>query len=547
LEVNNPVTRTVTLRNNGSVELCYDRSSANFPPLAGTAPSTPFCIDPGDSLEVEFTFNATNPGSFVGTMTMFVDAPCADSTVFDFRATVQEGALTQVDTVRLAPDFWCMEREFVFDIRSTYLETVTLESVQLEGADAAFFTMLTPDPAMLPISIGSGATEPVVVQLIPDESTKTYTATLVSRFTAFGSPVERRTVLIARAVVPTLTVTAATYPTTVLGQSGGTQQLVIENTCELPLAVSSATVADPSFVLQTVNPAPPVTLQPGATIIADVEFLPQAAGVITDSLLVRVLEPCAMSAAGRLEGEGIPQPIVEAVLRIGQLSAEVDDLIDIAVEVDQDLGPAEVTGWTGAISFNRSMLYPVEVIREGTLSSAMQVDMQYDNAAGEVTLTASGGRLAAGTGNLVIVRCLVLVGNSLSTPLRLSEEFAFTDGYARVTGRSDGSFDLLGYCLPDDRLMTDIPGFRLQQNRPNPVSSGDAPAAMISYEVPEDMSITLDLYDMIGRHVASIDQGFRQRGVHTVNLSVTALEPGTYVYVLRSARHSAVRRMIIMR
>jgi hypothetical protein len=547
LEVNNPVMRTVTLRNDGSVPLCYDRSTVNFPPFAGIVPATPFCIDPGDSLDVELTFDAAAAGSFVGTMTLLVDAPCVDSTVFDFRATVQEGALTQIDTIRLAPAFWCLEREFIFDIRSTYLEDVTLESVQLQGPDAAFFTILTPDPSSLPMNIGSGATEPVVVQLIPDESTKTYTATFISRFTAFGSPVERRTVLIARAVVPTLSVNSATFPTTVLGQSGGTQQLVIENTCELPLAVSSVQIADPAFVLQTVNPAPPATLQPGSSITADVEFLPQTAGVIIDSLVLTVTEPCPVSVAGRLEGEGIPQPIVEAVLSVGQHSAEVDDLIDIAVEVDRDLGPAEVTGWTGRISFNRSMLYPVEVIREGTLSAAMQVDMQYDNASGEVTLTASGARLAAGTGSLVVVRCLVLVGNSLSTPLRLSEDFAFTDGYARVTGRSDGSFDLLGYCLPDDRLMTDIPGFRLHQNRPNPVSAGDAPTAMISYEVPGDMSITLDLYDMIGRHVASIDQGFRQRGVHTVNLSVANLEPGTYVYVLRSARHSAVRRMIIMR
>ncbi|MCB2204939.1 choice-of-anchor D domain-containing protein [bacterium] len=547
LEVNNPVSRSITLHNTGSVPLCYDRSNITFPPLTSATPAPPYCIQPGDSLTLQLDFNASNTGSFLGTMTLLVDAPCADSTVYDFRATAQEGALTQIDTVRLDPQFWCEERSFNFTIRSTYLEDITLESVQLEGTDASFFSILAPDPATLPASIASGATEQVSIVLNPDARTHTYTATFVSRFTAFGTPVERRTVLIARAVLPTVTVSSANWPVTVVGQSGGVRQIVIENTCELPLNIADVMSSNPIFNMNTVTPAPPAVLQSGEQMTADVEFLPTASGSFTDSLVVTTGAPCAISVAGMLEAEAIPQPIVDAILSLDQLAARVDDVIDVTVMVDADLGPAQVTGWTGSIAFNRSMLYPVELVKDGTLSSAMQVAMDYNNSAGELTITASGAEVAAGTGALITVRCLVLVGNSLNTTLRLMDDWAFTQGYARVSGTDDGSFELLDYCLPGDRLMTDIPGFVLHQNHPNPVSASAAPAARITYEVPADMTITLDLYDMIGRHVTSIDEGFRQRGVHTVNLGVAELEPGTYVYVLRSADKTAVRRMIIVR
>jgi len=545
VEVGNPESRTVTFRNDGSVPLCY--TTASLPTGITMTPTPPFCIDPGMTEDVTLTYTATAAGSFGDMATLYVESPCADSTRFLLRADAQEGTLTQPDTLDLGTLAWCDAQTVDFSIVSSYLQDIMIESMRMEGPDASFFSITFPDPSSLPAVLGAGSSQDVSIQFTPDEQTRRFTATFISAFTAFGSSIERRTVIIADVIVPALIVGNATFPTTVIGQSGGTQTIQVENTSGIPVSVSSITASLPDFVINTMTPAPPATLQPGQTIDVVVEFLPTTAGTLSADLLVSSDAPCPFSITGILEGEAIPQPIVDVTLSVADIQAEVDQTVDIAVLVDQDLGPAEVTQWSGSLSFNRTMLYPTEVMTEATLSSAMTVDMQYDNATGTVSLEGSGARVSGSSDVLVIVRCLVLVGNDLTTPITISEDFSFDDGYARVVSRRNGSFDLVNYCLPGDRLVGERPGFVLDQNRPNPVSQGRRPLTTISYALPEETAVTLDLYDMIGRHVRRIDEGVRPAGLHTVNFSVSGIEPGSYVYVLRSAEQAAVRRMVIVR
>ena len=545
VEAGNPESQTVTLRNDGSVPLCYTTSTV--PAGITFTPSLPLCIDPGMTADLTVTYTASAPGSFRDNLALYVDSPCVDSTLFSLRAEAQEGTLTQPDTLNLGTIAWCDAQSIDFSIVSSYLQDIMIESMSMEGPDAVYFGITYPDPASLPSILAAGSSQDVTIQFTPDEQTRQFTATFVSTFTAFGTSIERRTVIFADVAVPGLIAGSATFPTTVIGQSGGTQTIQVENTSTIPVAVSSITASLPDFVINSMTPAPPVTLQPGQSIDVEVEFLPTTAGTLVADLLVSSDAPCPFSIAGTLEGEAIPQPIVDVTLSVADMQAEVDQMIDIAVLVDQDLGPAEVTEWSGSLSFNRTMLYPTEVISDATLSSAMTVDMQYDNASGTVTLAGSGARVGTGDVVLVIVRCLVLVGNDVSTPITISEDFGFGDGYARVVSREDGRFDLVNYCLPGDRLVGERPGFVLDQNRPNPVSQGTRAVTTISYALPQETAVTLDLYDMIGRHVRRIDDGVRPAGLHTVNLSVSDLQPGTYVYVLRSAEQAAVRRMVIVR
>ncbi|MBN1447912.1 MAG: choice-of-anchor D domain-containing protein, partial [Bacteroidetes bacterium] len=545
VEVGNPVDRTVTLRNDGSVPLCY--STASIPAEITILPAPPFCIDPGMTRDITVTLSAAATGNYRSDLTLYVDTPCTDSTHFALRGQAQEGSLTQPDTIDIGIIPWCENPSVDFDIVSTYLEDVTLESMRLQGPDASFISIVNPTASALPLIIPGGGAEQVTVRFIPDQRTRTFTATLVSTFTAFGSPIERRTVLTGRAVVPELTVGNASFPMTVVGQSGGRIVVRIENTSEIPVHVDGIVTRTFDFLARQVTPPHPVMLQPGQSIDVEVEFLPQNAGQLVDSLTVSSDAPCAFFASGRLEGEAIPQPIVDVTLSVSNIQGEADQVIDIPILVDQDLGPAEITRWSGSLSFNRTMLHPLEVVTEGTLSDAMAVAMQYDNATGTVSLTASGARVADGSGILVIVRCLVLIGNDVTTNLQLSDAFAFDDGYARIIGREDGRFDLVNYCLPGERLVNERPGFMLDQNRPNPVSQSIRPITTISYVLPEEMTVALDLYDMIGRRIRRIDEGQRNAGLHTVSLSISDLQPGTYMYVLRSTQQTAVRRMVVVR
>jgi hypothetical protein len=545
VEVGQPEQRTVTLRNTGSVRLCYETLS--LPSQVVMTPSLPICIDPGRTVDITLTYSAAAPGSFSGALVLRVPTPCTDSTMFQLSATSQEGMLVQTDTVRLAPAPWCDAASFSFTARSTYLETVSLTGMRLEGADAAFFSILSPTPSSLPRSIATGGTEQFVVELNPDQRNKVFMASFVAEYTAFGQPMQRRTVVIAEAVVPSLSVEGATFPATVLGQSAGTQTLRIRNTSTLPLNVSQLLVADPSFVVRSQTPTPPATLQPNGEMTVTIEFIPQVTGQLRDSLVVVSQLPCAFRANGLLNGEGIPQPIVEATITIGDISGEVDQVVDIPISVDKSLAGADVGGWSAALTFNRSMLYPIALITEGTPSAALTPSLSWDYANSIATFgaTASGVLMSAGTGPIAWLRCRVLVGDAQTTALTLTN-FSFTSGYARMSGRVNGSFELLNYCMPDDRLLRDRAGFSISQSIPNPVSQTGHGRASLSFVLPTEERVTLLIFDQIGRQVREQDFGVLPAGTHSTFLAVGDLRPGVYHYVLRTTQHTAIRSMVVI-
>ena len=543
VEVGQPEQRTVTLRNNGSVRFCYE--SLSLPPQVTMTPALPICIDPGRTVDVTLTYTASAAGSFTGALALRVASPCTDSSIFQLTGSSQEGTLTQTDTVRLAPSPWCEAGSFSFTASSTYLETITLNGMRLEGADAAFFTILTPVASTLPRSIVSGGTENFVVRLSPDQRNKVFTVTFISDYTAFGQPVERRTVLIAEAVVPSFSIESATFPSTVVGQSGGTQSLRVRNTSSLPLNVSQLLVANPAFVVRSQTPTPPATLQPGAEMTVTIEFLPQVSGQLLDSLVARSLLPCPFTANGLLTGEGIPQPIVDATLTLGIVTGEVDQVIDIPLSVDKSLGGADVPGWSASVSFNRSMLYPMGVILEGTPSAGLTPNIVWETAPGTVTFGATGGMLANGTGPIGWLRCRVLVGDALTTTLTLTD-FRFTGGYARVLGKVDGSFELVNYCLPGDRLLNDKPGFVVSQSIPNPVSQTRQGQASVTFVLPTEERVSLQIFDPIGRVIHEHHFGSLPAGRHSTFLPVSGLQPGVYHYVLRTAHYTAARVMVVI-
>lgn len=536
--------RTVTVRNNGSTRYCY--SSVSLPSNYTMTPMPPICLDPGQSTTLTLDFTAPAPGSFNGRLVLGVTAPCADSTVFQLSASAQEGTLTQTDTVRLPAAPWCETRGFAFTARSSYLEDITLDELRLEGADAAFFRLLSPDPASLPLQISSGGTQNFSVELVPDQRSRVLTVTVVARYTAFGTPVELRTVLIAEAVVPTLSIESATFPPTVLGQSGGTRTVRLRNTSSIAVDIASVLSANAAFPIRAMSRVTPLTLAPGEEITITVEFLPQVVGVVGDSVRVQSPSPCAFSIAGQLSGEGIPQPIVDARLTLGAVQGEVDQIVDIPLYVDKTLAGASVTGWSAAINFNRSMLYPVELIVAGTPSSAFTANFTWDYSTSTVALRTTGsGFMGDGVGPIAILRCRVLVGDALSTELTLSS-FAFNGGYARVAGLVNGSFTLLNYCMPAERLMIDRPGFTVRQNAPNPVSLGRHSSTSISFITPESTHMRLYVTDMVGRVLREQDLGEVAAGAHSVALPVQGLQPGVYHYMLRSDTHVAAKAMVVV-
>ncbi len=72
--------------------------------------------------------------------------------------------------------------------------------------------------------------------------------------------------------------------------------------------------------------------------------------------------------------------------------------------------------------------------------------------------------------------------------------------------------------------------FALKQNSPNPFSG----RTTIRYDLPEEATVGIAVYDLLGRRVRSLDLGRKQAGEHEATLSARDLSTGTYFLKLKA-------------
>jgi len=99
---------------------------------------------------------------------------------------------------------------------------------------------------------------------------------------------------------------------------------------------------------------------------------------------------------------------------------------------------------------------------------------------------------------------------------------------------------------PDDTGPEQPLAFALEQNYPNPFN----PETMIRFTLPEAGQATLQVYDITGRRVATLVDGFLARGEHQVRfdaLDVRGISSGVYVYRLTAAGGTQTRKMTVVK
>lgn len=83
----------------------------------------------------------------------------------------------------------------------------------------------------------------------------------------------------------------------------------------------------------------------------------------------------------------------------------------------------------------------------------------------------------------------------------------------------------------------------LEQNYPNPFN----PSTKINYALPEAGNITLVVYDMLGREVATLIDGYQSEGFHSINFNASSLSSGVYLYRLTTPSSSVVKKMTLIK
>jgi len=85
--------------------------------------------------------------------------------------------------------------------------------------------------------------------------------------------------------------------------------------------------------------------------------------------------------------------------------------------------------------------------------------------------------------------------------------------------------------------------YRLDQNYPNPFN----PSTIISYDLPVSGYVRLGVYNVLGQLVATLVDGTKEAGSHTVRFDGSDLPSGVYLYRLEVGNFIRTRRMVLMK
>jgi hypothetical protein len=152
-------------------------------------------------------------------------------------------------------------------------------------------------------------------------------------------------------------------------------------------------------------------------------------------------------------------------------------------------------------------------------------------------VTGTGGSANKVSGEWTKVNAALITGENPYVYIDASVEPGVTYEY-KLEAVVDGRAETLG--TTTGTAGAQPAAFALYQSRPNPARG----EAVISFELPENTEVTLSVYDLSGRKVATMADGLLPAGEH--ERAVSGLAPGVYVYRLDAGGFVAAQKMVVI-
>ncbi|MCU7497989.1 MAG: YCF48-related protein [Bacteroidota bacterium] len=85
--------------------------------------------------------------------------------------------------------------------------------------------------------------------------------------------------------------------------------------------------------------------------------------------------------------------------------------------------------------------------------------------------------------------------------------------------------------------------FALSQNYPNPFN----PSTVIRYSIPSEAMVSLKVYNVLGKEVASLVNENQARGTYSIKFDASKLSSGIYFYELRAGSQISTKKMLLIK
>ena len=161
---------------------------------------------------------------------------------------------------------------------------------------------------------------------------------------------------------------------------------------------------------------------------------------------------------------------------------------------------------------------------------------------------------------LAAVGCLLLI-----TPVSIHAQTAYSisytyDAQGRLKSAIYNNDTAIRYAYDESGNMTsrvvedtgptgvdgssDLPDkFELYASYPNPFN----PTTTIAYDVKDAANVKLVVYDLLGRRISTLIDGFQVSGRYSARFDASRLSSGMYFYKIEMGEFSSVKSMLLIR